>query len=321
MAGQPIIPGSPSNPVGQVPRIRKASAAIDRILQAVKRWLLDEFDRIPVTTVTVSAAAGSDIITNDTSYKYQIDLANLWRIVGELHQRLQEGGGAAVVDEAVGAYEEGTGLAVVNLANITDDYTREITMVLSSAAYMRRASLVRARVFEQMEGFAGEAGRDLGRILFEAIESGLNPRAVRDTLAERFDISKGRAERIARTEITGALRRGRLDEALDAQEHLGIKIGMIWKSALSPSTRASHAARHGNVYPVQEVREFYARDGNQINCKCAPIEGMLDADGNPAPATAKVQARLKAQREAAVQANNKTRSIEQTATQLREAQP
>ena len=41
---------------------------------------------------------------------------------------------------------------------------------------------------------------------------------------------------------------------------------MLWASALKPTTRASHARRHGRVYTIDEVRDFYSRDGNAINC-------------------------------------------------------
>ena len=52
-------------------------------------------------------------------------------------------------------------------------------------------------------------------------------------------------------------------------------------SALSPSTRATHAARHARLYTSDEVRDWYSRDGNSINCKCGQVEVLVDDEGNP----------------------------------------
>lgn len=281
MPGQPINPGTATNPVGQTSRIRKASRAIDARLGAVQRWLMAEIDAVPVTVV------------NAERYEYQIDLGNLRRITGELALRLAGDNDDEVIRQVMAAYEEGTGQSVTNLGVISADYTRSITQVLTSQPYMRRVALIRARVFEEMQGFSGTMASDIARVLSEAVENGLSPYALRKSLAERFDISTARAERIARTEITGALRRARLDEAQDAQDRLGIPLGMLWKSALGATTRATHAARHGQVYTPQEVREFYAVNGNGINCRCTSFEVALKEDGSPV--STKIIDRLKGQ--------------------------
>ena len=167
---------------------------------------------------------------------------------------------------AQAAYQEGTALAAFNLSGLTDDYARTVTQVLASEPYIRRSALAGARVMEEMKGFTAETSTDLARVLMIGIQDGRNPLDLARDLRDRFSISKARAERIARTEINAALRRGRLDEAQDTQERLGITTGMLWASALSSSTRRSHAARHGKVYTLDEVKQFYSRDGNAINC-------------------------------------------------------
>ena len=47
-----------------------------------------------------------------------------------------------------------------------------------SEPYQRRVALVGARVFEDMKGFEGDLGVQLGRILRGAVQDGLNPRAM-----------------------------------------------------------------------------------------------------------------------------------------------
>jgi SPP1 gp7 family putative phage head morphogenesis protein len=279
MAGNPALP-NPKNPAGQVSRIRKAAAAVGRNLLAVKRWLFEEIDSFQVTTVTVSAVAGSDIIGNESSYQYQVDLATLQRITREIALRLGLHD-KSVIDQVLAAYEDGTGQTITNLSLITDQYTRTVTQVLNSVPYFKRTAIIGARVFEEMQGFNGKAGADLARVLYEGVLNGQNPRALKKALANQFEIEAHRAERIARTEITGALRRARWDEAQDARENLGIRTGLLWLSALSPTTRATHAARHGHVYTNQDVRDFYSVDGNGINCKCSQVEILLNDDGSP----------------------------------------
>lgn len=271
MAGLVILPRSVENPVGQTDRINRVSNAIVDSLDVVKAWLIDRLLQIQVSEITV----------NRSRYEYQISLVDLENIIRELQIQLDNLPNDYVVQQTLQAYEAGTGLAVVNLSNISDDYTRNITQVLINDPYQRRAALVGARVFEEMRGFENQAGLELGRILRRAVQDGLNPRDVTGELEQRFGITERRAETIARTEITGALRRGRWDEALDARERLGIKVGLLWVSALSPTTRHTHAIRHGEDYSIEQVTEFYAVDGNAINCKCSQAECLLDSDGQP----------------------------------------
>lgn len=286
--GNPILPSSRSNPVGQVRRIREASRAWGRHIQGVRQWLAGEFAKIPREFIRTNHLHAN-------RYEYAIDLTELRRIIREMERRLgSDAPRVMMVNRVMAAYEEATADSVVNLSRITDEYTRTVTQVIRSAPYQRRVALIRARVFEEMEGFAGDTARELGRVLSQGIENGLNPRDITGDLSERFGVSRSRAERIARTEITQAHRRGRLDEATEAQERLGIQTKMLWLSALSPTTRENHAARHGNLYTQDEVREFYSDSGESINCKCSQVETLVDDRGNPA--TPDVVRRVKAQR-------------------------
>ena len=254
----PIVPSNKRNPANQTRRVQKALAPVNGALDATQAWLLHILESIP-------AAQVNQVKQPKLGYRYDVSLTRLEQIVAELQGRLGDGG-IAVMQGAQAAYREGTALAAFNLSGMSDDYARTITQVLASEPYIRRSALAGARVMEGMKGFTAETSSDLARELMIGIQDGRNPLDLARDLRERFSISKARAERIARTEINAALRRGRLDEAQDTQERLGIKTGMLWASALSPTTRASHARRHGQVYSVDEVRQFYSRDGNAINC-------------------------------------------------------
>ena len=241
---------------------------------------MDQVDAIPVDTIEVNNDSGH-YHANERIYQYQISVAELRRIISELQRRIGEVPDRAVIDAAVQAYQEGTGLAVESLRGLTDQYNRELVSVLQSEPWLRRAALIESRIFEEMEGFAGDTGRDLARVLSRAVENGQNPMRLKNQIRERFSVSDSRAERIARTEITSAYRRGRLDEAEDARERLGIRTMMLHMSALAETTRPDHAARHGNLYTPQEARDWWAEDANQINCRCSVSELLVDEDGNP----------------------------------------
>lgn len=269
------------NPVGQVRRFREAAGRVKRHTREVQGWLIERVDDIRTEKVEVSVNSGERYHVNETRYEYLIDPAELRRIIEELQRRIGETPSRAVVDAAVQAYQDGTGLAVEALRGLTDAYSADLVSVMASDPWQRRVALVEARVFESMEGFQGDTGRDLARTLREAVEVGRNPMELKKTIRERFNVSDTRAERIARTEVTSAYRRARLDEAEDARERLNIRTMMMHMSALLPTTRPHHAARHGNLYTPQEAREWWARDANQINCRCSVIEVLVNEDGEP----------------------------------------
>lgn len=291
MASQPILPRSIANPVGQSSRVNRVTGAIDNALGAVEDWLIQRFEQIRTESIVVSR-----FFVNRSRYEYQISIPDLELLVDELAVQFGIIPDQYVVDQVIGAYEVGTNLAVTNLSGISDDYTRNITQVLMSEPYQRRVALIGARVFEEMQGFEGDTGRDLARVLREAVQDGLNPRDVVETIRNRFGVARSRAARIAQTEITGALRRGRWDEAQDAETRLGLRVRLLWVSALKPTTRLWHAQRHSEIYTVQQVREFYAEGANAINCYCTQVEILVKEDGTPV--TGRPVLKLKKQKEA-----------------------
>ncbi len=274
--GVPHPPRSRNNPIGGTRLERRTEQRLRKGLRNVQRWLLERFEEIPKERLEVNSFG-----INATRYEYLIDAQQLQLIVDELRRRLGEEVPARIMEQAARqAYEAGTGQAVAQLAALTDEYTREITQVLSSAPWQRRVALIQARQFELMSGFQGDTAADLGRVLSNAVQDGLNPREVVGTLRERFGVSRSRAERIARTEITSALRRATWDEDQDANQRLGIRTKLVHFSALLPTTRRSHARRHGRTFTQEEVREWYARDANAIHCRCSQQSILENEDGS-----------------------------------------
>lgn len=65
-----------------------------------------------------------------------------------------------------------------------------------------------------------------------------------------------------------------------ATDRLGLNTGLLWLSALKPTTRWWHAAEHGKVKTTDWVREFYSRDGNKYHYYCSQIPVLLNDDGS-----------------------------------------
>jgi hypothetical protein len=275
-----IIPGTPRDPTGCDRLERSALRECDRRFAAIKRAYKAAVAALPAQPVTINAR-----------YTFQIDQYTIQNLLDNLNNYVDEillDGGERngwMFERYVSvATQRGTAQAVGNLANQSAAYRAargDLATVLRSEPYLRRIALTRARVFEEMKGLSATTKTDLSRALTEGIGRGLNPRDIAKNIAARTDIGAARAGTIARTEITTALRRARWDESELAEETFGLVTREMHLSALSPTTRPTHAARHSKLYTSEEVRDWWAKDGNSINCKCSTTAVMVDESGKP----------------------------------------
>jgi len=113
----------------------------------------------------------------------------------------------------------------------------------------------------------------------DSIGRGVNPRETARIISKRLDVSMAQAKKIAQTEQVGALRKAQWLETDWAKERLGLNTAILWLSALKPTTRSWHAARHGHTYTTEQVEAFYAERGNRYHCYCGNIPVLLDEKG------------------------------------------
>lgn len=260
----PILPASSSDPTGVDRLERGAMREFDRRMRKIRDGYLAALDRIPAQPVV------------NEQYTYRLDQALLSAIFADTNlmvdEILQEGGERDLwfFESYVGvAYIRGTAQTHANLAQQSPAYRagrESLDVLLRSDAYRARMALLRAREFEEMKGLSGQVKADMARILAEGMGRGKNPREIARDLTAQTGIEARRGHRIARTEVTTALRRARWDEKDAAEADYGVQSKLMHMSALSPSTRATHAARHARLYTSDEVRDWYSRDGNSINC-------------------------------------------------------
>ncbi|WP_145531220.1 phage minor head protein [Yersinia kristensenii] len=273
-----IIPKNKSDPTGLNTLERKAMADFARRLKKVQKAYTEALDRFPASPVV------------NRRYEYQLDPLMLNLILNDasvlVDAVLLEGGQNHLwfsEDYVEPAAIRGTNQAYVNISQQSATYaaSREsLQSILLSTPYQRRMALTYARVFEEMKGFTAKTKQEMARVLTDGVGRGLNPREVARNLRDQIGIETRRANRIAQTEIPGALRRARWEEAEDAQS-LGLKTMLVHISALLPTTRRTHAARHSHLYTVEEVRDWYSINGNSINCHCSQVETLVDDKGKP----------------------------------------
>jgi SPP1 gp7 family putative phage head morphogenesis protein len=281
MAGSPRLPSNRRNPTGQLGRENRATADFNRRMKAIgaayKRLLADlDFERFTVNAEvyefrTLPAILAGMIEQTERlvdSILLEGGAANLWF----LRQYVEP------------AYVQGTEINRANLALQSDVYRASrpnLRALLLSEPYQRRLSLLAAREFELMKGLSATTKSSMAQILTSGVATGNGPIAIARQLTAQVGIEQRRAERIARTEVNQALTNGRMEEAQAAERDLGLQSREMHLSALLPTTRATHAARHGTLHTVQAQKDWWSRDANRINCRCSTITVLVDAAGQP----------------------------------------
>lgn len=212
------------------------------------------------------------------------ELAELLEAVQSiLDQFLLEGGeqNQWAMDYVVAEAQRGTREAFNNLSQQSQVYASQTSLqqLLSSPGYQNQIASARLTTFSDWKGISDAARTDLTGIITDAVARGVNPRETASVISKRLDVSMSKAKTIAQTEQVGALREAQWNETDWAADRLGLNTGLLWLSALKPTTREWHRARHGKVFTTEEVRDFYAENGNRYNCYCAQVPALLDDNG------------------------------------------
>jgi hypothetical protein len=307
--GNPIVPKKAADPANQFGNLRNANAQLTRRYKNIKRGIrqmLSTFNPVLVSnngsyynyeTKLVNnefVTTKADLVTNVAVYSYRLD-AQRFQSVNLFLQQLLYG---ELLDNQQGvftnrwwlnanltsAYTDGTADALQSAKNIAVadvvglDISQQIRgtqleQIVFSPGFQNRVSLVHARVFEGMKGLSDQSKTDLSATLARSMAKGAGIREVTKDVMARVDVSHRRAKRIARTEILNAYRTASATETDEINDNVydDSDWGMVslWFSALAPTSRPWHISRHGETYSTQEVRDFYAVNGNAINCLCS----------------------------------------------------
>lgn len=282
----PMIPGNPRERTGTAGLMRRAVSEIRRRYRGLAVEVLAIFARIPVYAGNDRGSETAEALVHYGATPQVLD-----QTMRDLQQALDRWINDGRSTDHVAwwsVYQEeaaqlGAAQSAANLTNLSAAYAaaRSLETIVMSEPYRTRAALARVRSNEYWTGLTSQARADLAGVIGRAVVDGKNPKAVRTEIMERLDVSRSRAALYAQTEIPGTLREARIAEGEDAEAQLGIRTALLWTSAFKPTTRSWHASRSGHTYSRDEVKAFYATNGNRFRCYCAQTEALLDADGKP----------------------------------------
>lgn len=298
--GLPIVPRSKVDPTRSAKQVTAMYRDIEERYLGIKRALKALFDqRLTGREREVNSHNwhflchdnGADMRlyqVNAGKFIYDMsaqELADLLEAVqGILDDYLLDGGEKNLwaMDYVVAEAQRGTLEAFNNLSQQSQVYASQTTLqqLLSSPGHLNQVAAARLTTFSDWKVISDTARGDLTNIITDAVARGVNPRETASVISKRLDVSMSKAKNIAQTEQVGALREAQWNETDWASERLGLNTGLLHLSALKPTTRTTHAFWHGKVRTVQEVRDWYAVDGNKYHCYCSQIPVLLNDDGS-----------------------------------------
>lgn len=298
--GTPIVPRNKADPTQSGRQVSRMFNDIEARYLDIKRRLKVLFDQRLTGRQRETNGERSWMMCNNEGAEpslYQVNagtyiydmtaaqLADLLQIVQTvLDDSLLDGGSQNLwaLDYVSAEYERGTLNAFTNLSVQSPVYASQTTLqqLLSSPAYQNQIASAYIRTYSDWKGISDTARADLANVIADSIGRGINPRETASIVSKRLDVSMAKAKNIAQTEQVGALRQAQWNETDWAADRLGLKTGLLWLSALKPTTRWWHAAEHGKVKSTEWVREFYSRDGNKYHCYCSQIPVLLNDDGS-----------------------------------------
>ncbi|HCB0645481.1 TPA: phage head morphogenesis protein [Klebsiella variicola subsp. variicola] len=298
--GLPIVPRSKVDPTRSARQVSAMFRDIEDRYLGIKRALKALFEqRLTGREREVNSHSWHFLchVNGDEPTLYQVnagkfiydmsaqELADLLEAVQViLDDYLLEGGEKNLwaMDYVAAEAQRGTLEAFNNLSQQSQVYASQTTLqqLLSSPGYLNQIAAARLTTFSDWKVISDTARGDLTNIITDAVARGVNPRETISVISKRLDVSMSKAKTIAQTEQVGALRQAQWNETDWAADRLGMNTGLLWLSALKPTTRTWHASRHGKVYTTEQVRDFYAENGNRYNCYCSQIPVLLNDDGS-----------------------------------------
>lgn len=156
--------------------------------------------------------------------------------------------------------------------------------VLFSKAYRDELNKVYIRDYTSIKTLSSRTADQVIQRINAGISSGKTPSQITDEIVERFDVAKSEAKRTVTTSINQAYNDAKLRATDLAAGLTGLNAGVRHISALMPTTRDNHAARHGHYYTISAQEQWWNTGSNRINCHCSTESVLFDESGNPVAA-------------------------------------
>lgn len=293
-----ILPRSKQYPTGQNPRIKAFYGELRRRLRKSYKAAADYARNLKPQIVQLNA----------TGYQYQLDPLLMSQINSYIESLLNEiiygnaqgewSAGWWANAYASGAYQQAAEQVATQAQLLAADagVTQELPSlqylraeaVVMEPGFQRRLGSVYARLFEDMKGFTDVDKRNMAGIITRGMAAGQSPRVIAREMEKKGLEQDWRCLRIASTEVNQAYRQGSWDETDAVNDEVFGDSDYMMKvmhiSALLPTTRRDHAARHGTICTPAEEREWFATKatGGQIQCHCSTVDILVNRKtGNP----------------------------------------
>ncbi|MCP4991369.1 MAG: hypothetical protein GY928_36540 [Colwellia sp.] len=301
---QLTLPRPTSDPTGLSKVEAKAYRDFNRRIKgAYAQIIRDVIMKLEYRVIKLNESA-QHFVKNDKLYRYELDASILANLGGRIREIIDSW---LMVDKygnfvgpynpetlwfmqmyVSGAYQKGSKEAYDNLSTQSEVYRLAIPAfidLLQSEPYVRRVGLLAARQYEGMKGFSDSMVKVTQQVLSEGTAAGIGVREMAKQLQERtadiHHLDSARAVRIVQSEVPGALRKAKAQEAESADEKFGIKSMLMPISAFMKTSRKTHVKRSGTLVTYQEQAEFYSKAKNSISCHCSVIVVVVDKNGVP----------------------------------------
>lgn len=287
-----ILPRSKQYPTGQNPRIKAFYGELRRRLRKSYKAVAEYARNLKPQIVQLNA----------TGYQYQIDPLLMSQINSYIEALLNEiiygnaqgewSAGWWANAYASGAYQQAAEQVAAQAQLLAADagVTQELPSlqylraeaVVMEPGFQRRLGSVYARLFEDMKGFTDVDKRNMAGIITRGMAAGQSPRVIAREMEKKGLEQDWRCLRIASTEVNQAYRQGSWDETDAVNDEVFGDSDYVMKvmhmSALLPTTRRDHAARHGTICTPAEEREWFATKatGGAINCHCSQVDIIVN---------------------------------------------
>jgi len=151
--------------------------------------------------------------------------------------------------------------------------------VLLSPDYNDAVRAQQLASFSDVKGLSEKTSTQVLKRINSGIQAGVKPSIIANDIGKRFNVARSGAKQISETEINKAYNDSKLDSTRLLGEATGLRAAVIHISALTPTTRDTHAARHGNAYTVADQMQWWNEGANRINCKCTTRSVLINRNG------------------------------------------
>ena len=283
---------TPSDPTGQAKNRNKSTRRLVGRLRVAERQVKALFRQIPKTSRTVAVIVNAE---RTTVYDYNYDQASFEQSVRFIvnSQLLDTQTDVRPFDWYWNAdielpYRQGTAEEVrdfnqlISVAILGGAILLEkvpVEQVLLSEQYRTALRLQQTTAFADIKSLSTRVADQVIQRVNAGIEAGELPSIISADISKRFGVAQSSAKRIAETEVNKAYNDAKLSAADLMSERTGLRSAVVHISALTPTTRQTHADRHGNVYTTTDQLQWWNMGVNRINCKCTTETVLVDKKG------------------------------------------